>query len=333
MDRELETLCKALVTELKLGAVEDVSDVRPLTGGVASDIASLKIGDDVYCMKFAREKLQVAEEWFAPVHRNEAEYAWLSFVGEILPECAPKLYGQSKSLSGFAMEFVSGEQVYLWKDELLRGQASPEAAQAVAACLGKIHSASAKPNFVRHKFNNHDDFNVLRLEPYLGFLARKHAVLAENINVVERRLVQKSDVLVHGDVSPKNILFKNGCPIILDAECATMGDASFDPSFCLNHLILKAFNSPANASNILDMVKVFWSSYSNFIDWEDRAHLEERVCALVPILMLARIDGKSPVEYLSNEARDQVRSVSMPLISHPRTKLSDLIGLIKTELS
>lgn len=333
MDRELQTLCEALAAELWSEEGFEISNIRPLTGGVASDIASLSIDGTDYCMKFAREKLQVAEDWFAPLHRNEAEYAWLNFVGTILPDCAPKLFGQSQKLNGFVMEYVSGEGVYLWKDRLLKGHADPEEARAVANCLGRIHSESAKPDFDRSKFNNGEDFKALRLEPYLSFLAGKYPKLAEHILGVEKDLDDAHGVLVHGDVSPKNILFRNDSPIILDAECATMGDASFDVSFCLNHLVLKAFNAPAHVFDVLSLVTVFWDTYSSSVNWEDVGELEKRVCALLPILMLARIDGKSPVEYLTEDMRIRVRSVSIDLISKPKFKLLDLIAIIKAELS
>lgn len=333
LDRSLETLCAALVSELKLGQTSDIGEVRPLTGGVASDIALVRVGDADYCMKFAREKLQVAEDWFAPLHRNEAEYAWLKFVGSIYPECAPKLFGESTDLNGFAMEFVSGEDVFLWKDVLLKGEANPKSAKAVAECLGKIHSASAKPEFDRSKFDNRDDFKALRLEPYLLFLATQHPDLKEQILSVEADLYESSSVLVHGDVSPKNIMFKAGYPIMLDAECATMGDASFDASFCLNHLVLKAAHSPTKTTELLGLADTFWGSYSSFIDWEDAKDLEQRICRLLPILMLARIDGKSPVEYLSDEARVKVRKLAVSLIQKSISEFSVLLSEINKGLS
>ena len=49
-----------------------------------------------------------------------------------------------------------------------------------------------------------------------------------------------------------------------------------------------------------------------------RATLEARTAELLPALLLARVDGKSPVEYLTDEAqRDQVRAVAARLLLQP----------------
>jgi hypothetical protein len=46
---------------------------------------------------------------------------------------------------------------------------------------------------------------------------------------------------------------------------------------------------------------------------------------LLPGLWLARIDGKSPVEYLTDEAaREQVRKVARRLVEDPVARLGDL---------
>lgn len=119
MTDEIETRCHELVAELGLAAPEDVRSVRPLTGGVASDIALVELGDKTVCVKFALAKLKVAADWRAPVHRNAAEYAWLKFAAEAAPESAVRVLGRSEAQHGFAMEYISGEGVYLWKSALL----------------------------------------------------------------------------------------------------------------------------------------------------------------------------------------------------------------------
>ena len=86
------------------------------------------------------------------------------------------------------------------------------------------------------------------------------------LNFEETMLYRGDAVLLHGDLSPKNILFRDAAPILLDAECATMGDASFDPAFCLNHLILKAIHLPASRERLLSEVGKFWQTYENHIN-------------------------------------------------------------------
>lgn len=332
MTSDLDEKCRQLVVELGLGRVDDVVQVTPLSGGVSCDIALVEMKNRRICAKFALPKLRVAADWHAPVHRNAAEYAWLMVAAKILPQSAVQLLGRSASLHGFAMEFLEGNDVYLWKTALLNEAFDQNETQAVADMLGRIHAASALPDFDTSPFHNRDDFRALRIEPYLSFTAAAHPDLAGPIGALETVLYENAQVLVHGDVSPKNILFRSGGPVLLDAECATMGDASFDPSFCLNHLVLKAIHLPNSRSRLLADVGKFWAAYAPHITWEMPQDLERRICQLLPILMLARIDGKSPVEYLGEQNRILVRRLAISLIQNPATQLDDFVQRLATDL-
>lgn len=325
----LETRCIALLGELGLAEPKEVGDITPLTGGVASDIVKAETKNGDFCIKFALAKLKVEEEWLAPVHRNAAEYAWLKTASDMSPGYFPKLFGRSVAENGFAMEFVSGEGVYLWKQALLEGGPTEGEAASVARLLGQVHLGSARPGFDRSPFHNAEDFEALRLEAYLRFTASRHPLVAASMIKMADQLFAATKVLVHGDVSPKNILFRGDAPVLLDAECATMGDASFDVSFCLNHLVLKAFHNPAQAAAFMDAACEFVDIYFACVDWEDPARLNGRVARLLPMLMLARIDGKSPVEYLDEATRTRVRQVSLSNISAPASSLTTLFSNIK----
>ena len=332
LSTSLEQRCRDLVVELGLGPAESVKKVSPLTGGVASDIALVDLGERRICVKFALEKLRVAEEWHVPVHRNRAEYEWLKVANSVMPEGAVALYGRSEHYHGFAMEFVEGDNVFLWKERLLAGQGLDGEASSVGDVLGRIHSATANGNFDRGPFDNRDDFRAIRIEPYLTFTAARHPGISRQITALAEALYGRDDVLIHGDASPKNIMFRDGCPIILDAECATMGDASFDPSFCLNHLLLKALHLTGTRESLLAAAQQLWRAYAQHIDWESASGLEARVCALLPVLMLARVDGKSPVEYLGEEERELVRQIAIPLIQSPSGSLRELVKQVAEKL-
>ncbi|MGH1419151.1 MAG: phosphotransferase [Hyphomicrobiaceae bacterium] len=332
MSTSLEQRCRELVVELKLGLADNVKTVVPLTGGVASDIARVDLEGRNICVKFALEQLRVAEEWHVPVRRNRAEYEWLQVANSVMPDGAIALYGRSDTLHGFAMEFVEGQDVFLWKDRLLAGQGLNGEAASVGEVLGRIHSATSKPDFDRGPFANHDDFRAIRIEPYLTFTASRRPEVSDRIVKLAENLYSSDQVLVHGDASPKNIIFRNGFPIVLDAECATMGDASFDTSFCINHLILKAVHLPHSRNDLLLAVGRLWASYVQHVDWEPVGDLETRVCALLPALMLARVDGKSPIEYLGDEERQWVRQIAIALIQAPTRSLSAFVKQIANKL-
>lgn len=121
--------------------------VTPLTGGVASDIALVEIGSCRICMKFALAKLRVAADWYAPVHRNGAEYAWLNVAAKWRPDNMPKMFGRSQAMQGFAMEFIEGPDVYLWKTALLAGASDQGEAVKVGDLLGALHAASTAEDF------------------------------------------------------------------------------------------------------------------------------------------------------------------------------------------
>lgn len=320
----MEQLSANILIELELATPNSAISVQPLTGGVASDIARVQVGAKEFCVKFAIEKLRVEADWFAPLHRNAAEYEWLEAVGTWFPENVPKLFGRSNTQNGFVMECISGGDVRQWKSDLLMIGPRTGDAAGVGHLLGGIHAASASIAAEGQRFQNQADFCDLRIEPYLVSLIDKHADLSGAIRAVIQSLADHQTTLVHGDVSPKNILFRSGVPIILDAECATIGDPCFDAAFCLNHLLLKSIHLRAHSGALLREAHAFSVAYFEQVDWEKRSDIERRLCALLPMLMLARVDGKSPVEYLSDDDRERVRAFARTLIKTPAEDLEQL---------
>ncbi len=327
MTLDLKARCLDLLCELGLASEGDHVEVVPFGGGVASDIARVDVAGRTFCVKFALEKLKVAEEWHVPVHRNRAEYAWLEFAASVDPSSVPCLYGQSGT--GFVMEHIASPDAFLWKDELLYGIPDIRRAVSVAEILARIHAASAGSVHCQQSFRNHDDFLAIRIEPYLIFTASRHPDLARQLNAIGEGLYRSRQALVHGDVSPKNILFRGNCPVLLDAECATMGDSAFDVAFCLNHLALKSIHRPDQRDVLMDAATGFWSTYAAGIAWEPRDAFEGRVAALLPALLLARVDGKSPVEYLSRENQDRIRDLAKPLIRKPPARLDEVLTVVR----
>ena len=143
MTETIRNRAVALIEALGLGTAAEVTEVLPLTGGVASDIARVTVGGRVVAVKFALGRLRVAEEWLAPTHRSRAEYAWLDVAGQVAPGAVPQLCGYSEALSGFAMEYLGGAGVVQWKAALLAGAEAGPVAVAVADVLGRIHAAGA----------------------------------------------------------------------------------------------------------------------------------------------------------------------------------------------
>ncbi len=292
----------------------------PLAGGVSSDIWRVELARGPVCVKRALPRLRVAQVWEAPVERNRYEYEWLRTAARAAPRAVPRPLAQS---GGFlAMEFLDPARHPVWKELLRRGNADAAFAAQVGAALAAIHGATAGHAEVRDAFATDQIFYAIRLEPYLAATASRHPDLAVSLSDLIRRTANTRLALVHGDVSPKNILAGPDGPVFLDAECAWYGDPAFDLAFCLNHLLLKCLWVPEAAARFLACFDSLFASYRQRISWEGPAALESRAAALLPGLLLARVDGKSPVEYLVDEApKEIVRRVARPLLLDPPSSL------------
>src|SRR6058998_2161636 len=189
--------------------------------------------------------------------------------------------------------------------------------------LAAIHSATANQKEVERRFASDDIFYAIRLEPYLVATAAAHPDLEANLLGLLARTAITKLCLVHGDVSPKNILVGPRGPVFLDAECAWYGDPAFDLAFCLNHLLLKCLWVPQAKSAFLNCFAALRGGYLERMSYEDPRSLEARTAALLPALLLARVDGKSPVEYLT-DGKDLVRRVARALLAQPPTTLGEI---------
>ena len=191
--------------------------------------------------------------------------------------------------------------------------------------LGRIHAATADRADLAARFPTDELFCALRLEPYLAATALAHPDLAPRLDALVATTRTTKRVLVHGDFSPKNLLIGPAGPVILDAECAWYGDPAFDLAFVLNHLLLKGAWQPHWRTRYVDAFGALAAAYLAHVTWEARASCERRTAALLPGLMLARIDGKSPVEYLPEAAqKDAVRSFARTLLVDPVPTLGDI---------
>ena len=290
----------------------------PLTGGVSSDIWLIQAAQGHVCAKRALAKLRVAADWRAPIERNRYEARWMRVACAAHEGCAPRVLGQHPALGVLVMDYLPPAAFALWKQRLRDGHADVETAQEVGRVLGKIHAYSARRPELAAEFDTERIFLDIRLEPYLLATARRHPDLAARLEHLVDVTRSQRVALVHGDVSPKNILIGASGPVFLDAECAWWGDPAFDIAFCLNHLLLKCLWTPAATPAFLASFDALAEAYLRAVDWEPSGALEQRAAALLPGLFLARVDGKSPVEYVTEERqREQVRRVARELLAHP----------------
>lgn len=297
------------------GAISPTATLTPLTGGVSSDIYKVEDGERVFVVKRALAQLKTADEWHADVSRNHHEVEYLKEVARILPDAVPKVLFHNPDRGYFAMEHL-GDGFRNWKTMLLAGECRIEHARRAGDVLGRIHRQTRDDAKLRAQFDTTDNFHDLRLEPYLLKTAERHPDLSEQLLAEVGRVRNTRRCLVHGDFSPKNLLFNAGRLVVLDCEVAWFGDPAFDVAFLLNHLMIKALHvDPA----CLEMVREAWRAYG-----ED-AEVGRRLPVLLPALMLARVDGKSPVEYLEYDERETIRSFARRSIASPSDSLDQLV--------
>jgi len=320
------------LTEREIGAVlarmgllkpEDVLLCAPLDGGISSDIWRVEIGDRKYCLKRALAQLKVATVWEAPVSRNDAEWKWLAKAQAIWPGSVPRLVAQDREAGLFVMDYLDPARHPNWKSQLRDGLLSEATAVAVGERLAAIHSATAGRADIAEGFDNGETFYAIRLEPYLVATGRAHADLSSRLNALAAATLATKRALVHGDVSPKNILVGPDGPMFIDSECAWYGEPAFDLAFCLNHLLLKCLWRPQHARGYLHLFERLSETYLAGVTWQPRAEMDALTAALLPALLLGRIDGKSKIEYVTDDReKDFVRRFAGGFVTNPADSLA-----------
>ena len=306
----------------------------PLAGGVSSDIWRVDLSTRSLCIKRALPQLKVAQVWNAPIERNAYEWAWINFAAQHCPANVPVPVAADAEHAIFAMGFLDPEQHPTWKSAApcrhctkpgcVRGGQHPcppargerqrcGVARGFAPMRSFMRSASSRTCLRRHAVTR-----ISRIA-YASWPSERAATRV---------------ALVHGDVSPKNILVGPKGPIFLDAECAWFGDPAFDAAFCLNHFLLKCIARPETTADYLACYGAFSTAYLAGVTWESRDAIEARIASLLPALFLARIDGKSPVEYITEERdKQRVRDVASPMIASAPTSLDQVMDVWRTTLA
>ena len=297
----------AFAATLGLG---DANEIRlsSISGGVSSDVWRASGPKGVACVKRALPTLRVAKRWDVPVRRGEFEARWLKTVSAIAPTSVPRILGYDNTSHLIGMQFFAAEEYPNWRDQMLDGFVQQRTAGAMGHLVGAIHAATADNQTIRARFDSDELFDALRLDPYFRSLQTRHPDLKTRLDAIIDRTASTRRALVHGDVSPKNILVGEHGPVLIDAECAWFGDPAFDVAFLCTHLLLKVRVIPSHAAELKDSFADFVDAYESHVTWEPLVKIRERSSDLLAAMLLARIDGKSPVDYLAEADRIWVRS-------------------------
>lgn len=314
------------------GLVSGAARCSPLSGGVSSDVFLIEDEGKRVVVKQALPCLKVRDYWPADTSRNRVEYEFLKYLKRLIPGAAPQVVAAGADY--FAMEYL-GPEYANWKELLLRGECRQEHALRAATILGTLHRESFGDSELASRFDTTINFHQLRTDPYLLTTGRRHSELSELFEQEAVRLEAARECLVHGDYSPKNMLIGNDRLVLLDCEVAWYGDPAFDVAFLTNHLLLKSlFHAPSDIG-LQRMTATFLEKY--FQERTLRApaarELDARTAHLLLMLMLARVDGKSPVEYLTGGAKDFVRTFVRSALASSQFSMDQVISRWFSNLS
>ena len=310
-----------------LGAAEGLA-AEVLAGGVSNrTVLVRRAAGPAWVLKQALPKLRVATDWFsspARVHREALGLRWLPQL--VPPESTPRFVFEDQAEHLLGMEAVPPQHAN-WKILLLAGEVASDLFAQCGRLLGTLHRAAWQRRAeLAEVFGERAFFESLRLEPYYAYAAEGVPPVAAFLKTLIDRTRACALTLVHGDYSPKNLLVYRSRLILLDHEVIHWGDPAFDLGFALTHFLSKAHHLPHRRAALTDASRAWWDVYNQSlgaVPW--RADLEGRAVAHTLGCLLARVAGRSPLEYLTPTERGRQQAAVIRLLRAPPATIPDLI--------
>ncbi len=317
----------------------EVISVSSLPGGVSNAVflVSRPVGQD-FVLKQAREQLSVPQPWFCSVERIWREMDVLRVCDAVIAKQAsldaqseiqattPAIVFEDRDNFSFGMTAAPPHRV--WKTELLEGHADLRIGRACARLMADLHAGTWQDGQLATSLGDTTFFHDLRIDPYYRRVAQVHSDLAPVLGQLIESLDAHPRCLVHGDFSPKNLLVHEHGVMLIDFEVGHFGDPAFDLGFFLSHLVLKTIHSMPEHNAFLELLETFWETYRRTADdtipADELRSLAERGARNTAGCLLARVDGKSQIDYLDEVQRDHVRTLARSWILDGRFVLDDL---------
>ncbi|TAM62501.1 hypothetical protein EPN52_00150 [bacterium] len=301
--------------------------IRVLAGGVSNRTVMVERGsDEAWVIKQALAKLRVAVEWFSDPLRIHREALGLRLLARLAPpgSITPFVF-EDHEHHLFAMAAVPQPHEN-WKSMLLAGQIEHDHVRQFGQLLGTIHRRAWEERAALDPtLEDRAIFESLRLEPYYAYTAGQVAPAQAFLTGLIARTRVRRLTLVHGDYSPKNVLVHGGRLVLLDHEVIHIGDPAFDLGFSLTHLLSKAHHLHQYRRAFAQAVQTYWSSYLGALgEAPFAAGLEQHAVANTLGCLLARVAGRSPLEYLSEDERARQRAAVLALMAEPPDSVSAL---------
>lgn len=315
---------------------DESASAEALAWGVSNIVIRIGRGaGEDFVIKQSRKQLRTQAEWFSQLDRIWREMEVMQELQHLLPEgVVPRVLFEDRDNYLFAMEAID-EHHRVWKAELLDGKFDLNIARELGSYLSAIHRQSFLNEQYRAAWGDWEVFDQLRIDPFYRFIVKAHPEIKVWIDDLIEEMSAHQICLVLADFSPKNILITEERIHLVDFETAHYGDPAFDLGFFLSHLLLKAIHYQQQGDACIRLAESFWEQYvsnQSPLPTDDASQLKQleeqelgrRTIRHLAACMLARVDGKSTVDYLTDSLmQDQVRSFALSLILDPPTSLQN----------
>ncbi len=325
LDIEIPSDAIAWLRKHSLVADHETPRIEALPGGVSSRTVLVECDHArPMVLKQSLAKLRVAVDWFSSperIHREALAIRWFSRLAP--PGTITELYFEDAAEHTIAIEAVPKPHDN-WKTLLLAGDVQLAHVRQFGQLLGALHRNSAtRADELLPLFGDKNFFETLRVEPYYRYTAH---LAPQFIGPLIEETLATNESLVHGDFSPKNVLIHSDRMVLLDHEVAHFGDPAFDIGFAMAHFLSKAHHLPPLRERFLSAAQEFWISYGN-ADFESRCVRHSLAC------LLARVRGRSPLEYLSSEERTHQAAAVLAIMQRAPAEMPALIERFSKELA
>jgi len=296
----------------KIILLQDNPEVEILTGGVSNVVLAITTSNQKIVLKQALAELAVSEKWVADQRRAIVEADAIELFNQISPKQVPKLLFLDPDRFILVLERVAlGSTV--WKSDLLAGVINPDIGLKLGATLASWHNYGEKNAEVKIKFMEDSLFEQLRIDPFYRFVAAKNPQIEVSIRKLINELEGDKTTVVHGDFSPKNIMVATNDDVyILDFEVTHVGNPVFDLAFLIAHLLCKFFRTDDRLH-----AKLLANTAISFVEeYQGVRRISPTLTKHAALIALARVEGKSPVNYLSAGAQHKLQTFTKAILAN-----------------
>jgi 5-methylthioribose kinase len=301
--------------------------IEPLGWGVSNVVLRVETGGRLFVLKQSRPQLRTRDAWFSDLDRVYREQEVMQGLGPLLPAgVVPEVLFVDRPNYAFAMSHAPLD-ARVWKETLLAGDVDLALGEYTGRVLGLLHEATARLPALVEPFRDHTVFVQLRVDPFYRRVQERCPDVAAAVEPLVEQLLTVRQALCHGDYSPKNILAHAGGFTLVDYETAHFGDPTMDLGFFLSHLLLKALRAGDPRQPFFALTRAFWRGYGGVVRFRPLAELVERGIGHCGLCVLARVDGTSPVDYLTAEPlRQAARRLGRALLLDRPDTWDEVLG-------